>query len=37
MNYKIVRTTQFKKDYRLAKKRNMNLNCLKKYSCKTDE
>ena len=29
MNYKIVRTTQFKKDYKLAKKRNMDLDCLK--------
>ena len=29
MNYKIIRTTQFKKDYKLAKRRNMNLNCLK--------
>ncbi len=29
MNFKIVRTTQFKKDYKLAQKRNMDLNRLK--------
>lgn len=29
MNYKIIITTQFKKDYKLAQKRNMNLDCLK--------